>query len=91
MLDEDVTPRLWFGLDLFWDIIQDGSEYPQAVISAAADLFGHLVIWKSCKVVRVTFIEKCMDNVANARSVPQSLRIMKELICTRTTSFLLLA
>eukprot|EP01127_Copromyxa_protea_P022514 TRINITY_DN8090_c0_g1_i1.p1 TRINITY_DN8090_c0_g1~~TRINITY_DN8090_c0_g1_i1.p1 ORF type:complete len:2714 (-),score=433.50 TRINITY_DN8090_c0_g1_i1:44-7879(-) len=74
----DETPT--YGLDLFWNGVQDGANFSfmvsSAMLSSLVDLLGH----SSCKLQRVPFALRCVENLRRSVSVPQSLHVLRSII-----------
>lgn len=81
MLKEEVTPRVWYGMEVFWNILQDGSDYPSTAIQATFHPFQQLITAKHCQLLRIPYLEQCIENLQNGRSVPQTLRLARDIIC----------
>jgi hypothetical protein len=83
--------RKWYGLETFWNLIQDQTEAaPDVSFQAQSSLIDFLA-WPLCHLqryqfyrhnnsVRHTYMELCVDNLRDCKSVPQSLRLLCRII-----------
>lgn len=70
------------GNTLLWDLLQDGKieELGEELALDAEKILCSLVCWSLDKMIRMTFIEGCLHNLANSRSVVVSLRLLPKLL-----------
>lgn len=69
------------GNTLLWDLVQDGhiEQLGEGLGSEAEKALGSLLCYNTDKAIRKKFIEGCLDNLANHRSVAVSLRLLPKL------------
>ncbi|XP_064464002.1 ubiquitin carboxyl-terminal hydrolase 34-like isoform X1 [Ornithodoros turicata] len=70
------------GNTLLWDLLQDGKieELGEELALEAEKILCSLVCWSLDKMIRMKFIEGCLHNLANSRSVVVSLRLLPKLL-----------
>ncbi|XP_078001097.1 ubiquitin carboxyl-terminal hydrolase 34-like isoform X2 [Glandiceps talaboti] len=75
---EDVCKK---GNTLLWDLVQDENAklLGEGLAAEAEKLLCQLVCWFTDRQIRMKFIEGCLDNVANNRSVVVCLRLLPKL------------
>ncbi len=85
----------WYGLMLFWDFVQDANTCDTTMEAAtllwlkrlAIDLFVKILTGDNCgDDQRSSIIHACISNVKLGDSVPQSLEILRALICDAPSS-----
>jgi len=74
--------KCWFGLDLFWDIIQDESTASAEVQTAVMATLVQFLSWEECYLQRVPIMEKVLHNLSQSKSVPRSLHILDNILNT---------
>ncbi|XP_072930018.1 ubiquitin carboxyl-terminal hydrolase puf isoform X2 [Epargyreus clarus] len=84
-----VAPPLPFSVDdvcragntLLWDLLQDGAieQLGEGLALEAEKALCALLCFSTDKFIRIKFIEGCLDNLANHRSVAVSLRLLPKL------------
>lgn len=71
----------WYGLNLFWEIIQDeakvGDDIAEMSMTILKDLLHSQPMFHS---QRLLYLEKCMDNLRDGCSTAQSLKVAKLII-----------
>ncbi|KTG46700.1 hypothetical protein cypCar_00027517, partial [Cyprinus carpio] len=72
------------GNTLLWDLVQDDNaiHLSEGLINEAEKLLCSLVCWFTDRQIRMRFIEGCLENLANHRSVVVSLRLLPKLFGT---------
>ncbi|XP_062912032.1 ubiquitin carboxyl-terminal hydrolase 34 isoform X4 [Mobula hypostoma] len=72
------------GNTLLWDLVQDEDavHLSEGLINEAEKLLCSLVCWFTDRQIRMRFIEGCLENLANDRSVVVSLRLLPKLFGT---------
>ncbi|XP_018120315.1 ubiquitin carboxyl-terminal hydrolase 34 isoform X2 [Xenopus laevis] len=72
------------GNTLLWDLVQDDDaiHLSEGLINEAEKLLCSLVCWFTDRQIRMRFIEGCLENLANNRSVVVSLRLLPKLFGT---------
>ncbi|NWQ77721.1 UBP34 hydrolase, partial [Columbina picui] len=72
------------GNTLLWDLVQDEDaiHLSEGLINEAEKLLCSLVCWFTDRQIRMRFIEGCLENLANNRSVVVSLRLLPKLFGT---------
>ncbi|MEJ1274325.1 hypothetical protein NN561_005208 [Cricetulus griseus] len=72
------------GNTLLWDIVQDDDavNLSEGLINEAEKLLCSLVCWFTDRQIRMRFIEGCLENLGNNRSVVISLRLLPKLFGT---------
>ncbi|XP_041108949.1 ubiquitin carboxyl-terminal hydrolase 34 isoform X4 [Polyodon spathula] len=72
------------GNTLLWDLVQDEDaiHLSEGLINEAEKLLCSLVCWFTDRQIRMRFIEGCLENLANHRSVVVSLRLLPKLFGT---------
>ncbi|XP_036605909.1 ubiquitin carboxyl-terminal hydrolase 34-like [Trichosurus vulpecula] len=72
------------GNTLLWDLVQDEDaiHFSEGLINEAEKLLYSLVCWFTDRQIRMRFIEGCLENLANNRSVVVSLRLLPKLFGT---------
>ena len=70
----------WFGLEMFWDFIQDSCPVSIDVTEFSFLALTESLSSDSCASQRIVYIMKCMDNLEKGLSVVQSLRLTMEII-----------
>ncbi|KTF99861.1 hypothetical protein cypCar_00023960 [Cyprinus carpio] len=72
------------GSTLLWDLVQDDNaiHLSEGLINEAEKLLCSLVCWFTDRQIRMRFIEGCLENLANHRSVVVSLRLLPKLFGT---------
>lgn len=78
----DDTSGNIYGLDLFWRGIQDGSGF--SWMSSSSMLNSLTELWQHpfCDTQKVNFASRCVENLKNSISVPQSLTVLRSIIGT---------
>lgn len=76
--------KKWYGLDIFWDLFQDSNHSLVAsdVSNQALSFLFDFLHWGNCYSQRVPFMERCIENIKNHDSVPQTLTILSRIIST---------
>nr|XP_042908715.1 ubiquitin carboxyl-terminal hydrolase 34 [Parasteatoda tepidariorum] len=69
------------GQTLLWDILQDDKigQLSEGLAVEAEKILCNLVCWCTDKMIRMKFIEGCLQNIANNRSVIMSMRLLPKL------------
>lgn len=80
MRKKDKNSDCIYGLDLFWSGIQDGSNFSYVVSSTMLSSLMELLSQPFCKFQWVPFAMRCIENLRQSVSVPQSLIIMRHII-----------
>ncbi|XP_058880439.1 ubiquitin carboxyl-terminal hydrolase 34 isoform X4 [Acipenser ruthenus] len=72
------------GNTLLWDLVQDEDaiHLSEGLINEAEKLLCSLVCWFTDRQIRMRFIEGCLENLSNHRSVVVSLRLLPKLFGT---------
>ncbi|XP_069090498.1 ubiquitin carboxyl-terminal hydrolase 34 isoform X1 [Pleurodeles waltl] len=72
------------GNTLLWDLVQDDDaiHLSEGLINEAEKLLCSLVCWFTDRQIRMRFIEGCLENLSNNRSVVVSLRLLPKLFGT---------
>nr|XP_033794971.1 ubiquitin carboxyl-terminal hydrolase 34 isoform X3 [Geotrypetes seraphini] len=72
------------GNTLLWDLVQDEDaiHLSEGLINEAEKLLCSLVCWFTDRQIRMRFIEGCLENLSNNRSVVVSLRLLPKLFGT---------
>ncbi|KAM7288964.1 ubiquitin carboxyl-terminal hydrolase 34 [Ixodes scapularis] len=72
------------GKTLLWDLLQDGKieELGEELALEAEKVLCSLVCWSVDRTVRTQFIEGCLRNLAQSRSVVVSLRLLPKLLAS---------
>ncbi|ELU04220.1 hypothetical protein CAPTEDRAFT_219867 [Capitella teleta] len=75
---EEVCER---GNTLLWDLLQDHTIHllPDGLVEEAEKVLCTLVCYSTDAVIRTKFIEACVENIANHRSVVISLRLLPKI------------
>lgn len=70
------------GQTLLWDLLQDDKivQLGEGLALEAEKVLCNLVCWSTDKMIRMKFIEGCLNNLANNRSVVVSLRLLPKLL-----------
>ncbi|XP_041969100.1 ubiquitin carboxyl-terminal hydrolase puf [Aricia agestis] len=70
------------GNTLLWDLLQDGAieQLGEGLALEAEKALCALLCFSTDKFIRIKFIEGCLDNLANHRSVAVSLRLLPKLL-----------
>lgn len=74
--------KKWYGLEIFWDLIQEETNATSDVIFQAQTNLYEFLQWELCHPQRVTFMEKCINNLNQHKSVSSSLRTLQRIIST---------
>ena len=80
-------PTEWFGIGMMWDLLQDDAA-PSLSDENSFLINTHLVrmlVSDHLDLVRVLFIEKCVENLKQMRTVPTSLFLMMSMISALLT------
>uniref|UniRef100_A0A7S2RGE2 ubiquitinyl hydrolase 1 n=1 Tax=Mucochytrium quahogii TaxID=96639 RepID=A0A7S2RGE2_9STRA len=72
----------WFGLDLFWKVVQDDTPCSPQVHKIALRYLIDLCGWQPCATAREQFLNACVSNLLKSFSVPQSLRLFRKIVTT---------
>lgn len=80
----DQGPQEWFGFDFFWGLLQDDTSagLSDEMHSVLLGQLGVLFAWEGAELVRILFMEKCIENLRKFRSVPQTLIVARNIIRT---------
>ncbi|CAL1294964.1 unnamed protein product [Larinioides sclopetarius] len=72
------------GQTLLWDILQDDKigQLGEGLAVEAEKILCNLVCWSTDKMIRMKFIEGCLQNIANNRSVIISMRLLPKLFAS---------
>ncbi|KAG8184718.1 hypothetical protein JTE90_019322 [Oedothorax gibbosus] len=72
------------GQTLLWDILQDNKigQLGEGLAVEAEKILCNLVCWSTDKMIRMKFIEGCLQNIANNRSVIISMRLLPKLFAS---------
>lgn len=73
----DKDRQLWYAYDLLWELVQDGTCEPMSpkVCRYAFDALRGLLVDNAGEFRRVDFLEKCMSNLQQKRSVTRSMKL----------------
>ncbi|KAL6057498.1 USP domain-containing protein [Balamuthia mandrillaris] len=74
--------KKWYGMDIMWDIIQDGSNASPFAVNQAHLFLEHFLQWPNCFLIRQNYMERCVNNLQQQTSVPQSLQLLQKIIET---------
>jgi hypothetical protein len=69
-----------YGLDLFWKGIQDNSGFSYIVSGSMLNSLVELLGQPFCKLQRVPFALRCIENLKQSTSVTQSLMVLRHII-----------
>jgi hypothetical protein len=72
--------KKWYGIDLWWEIIQDETDVPPATATEAFRFLETFLTWLYCHELRPKYIGLCMQNLKEGKSVPFSLKLLQKLI-----------
>lgn len=72
--------RNTYGLELFWNGIQDNSGFSYIVSGSMLNSLVELLGQPFCKLQRVPFALRCIENLRQSTSVCQSLVVLRQII-----------
>jgi hypothetical protein len=78
--------KKWYGVDIWWEIIQDETDVPPATATEAFRFLETFLTWVYCHELRPKYIGLCMQNLKEGKSVPFSLKLLQKLLGTPPTS-----
>eukprot|EP00742_Colponemidia_sp_Colp-10_P004877 GILJ01005210.1.p1 GENE.GILJ01005210.1~~GILJ01005210.1.p1 ORF type:complete len:2590 (-),score=405.82 GILJ01005210.1:174-7943(-) len=70
----------WYCVDAFWTAIQDSSPLDNNLVEVAVKCLTDLLKLPVCKPLRDTYLEKCISNLQQGVSVPQSLQLAMNIL-----------
>ena len=70
-----VKSKRWFGLEEFWQLMQDATPVSVELRVTASNFLGDLLTWQHCAAQRGIFLQRCVQQVREGSSVPQALRL----------------
>ena len=65
----------WFGLEEFWQLMQDATPVSNEIRGTASSTLGDLLTWPHCAAQRGIFLQRCVQQLREGSSVPQALRL----------------
>ncbi len=77
----------WYGLDIYWRLIQDGVDLPSEFIELAHKILIDLLGRPQFESQRKVYVEKCMIGLRDDQSVVASLRLTKQIFDLYPTSY----
>lgn len=72
--------KKWYGVDIWWEIIQDETDVPPATATEAFRFLETFLTWVYCHELRPKYIGLCMQNLKEGKSVPFSLKLLQKLL-----------
>ena len=67
--------RRWYGLEEFWQLMQQTSPVSPDLRQMAASFLSDLLGWQQCYPQRAQYLERCVAQLRQGTSVPQALRL----------------
>lgn len=75
------SEKKWYGLEIFWSLIQDSTSCPIEINHQAHTHLFEFLHWQLCESQKIIYLMRCIDNIKNDQSVASSLRVIQDLVC----------
>jgi len=72
--------RRWYGLEVFWRLVQDSVELSDDVAQLALTTLQDLLASEQFEAQRLPYLEKCIINIREGQSVAQALKLLQHII-----------
>jgi len=72
--------RRWYGLEDFWQLMQQGTHASHEVRATALQMLGDMLVWPTCAAQRTVYLERCVMQLRAGESVAQALRLCQRVV-----------
>ena len=72
--------RRWYGLEDFWQLMQQGTHASHEVRATALQILGDMLVWPTCATQRTVYLERCVMQLRAGESVAQALRLCQRVV-----------
>jgi len=79
-LNQNEKDKKWYGLDLWWKIIQDDAEVSSEAVGTAFEYLTGFLGWVYGHEQRLPYVQLCLDNLQKGTAVPLSLRLLVKIL-----------